>query len=123
MTATTDYEMQATAPVKFSGPFTIRWVWQGTGKTGERDATWKALPAVSKVLAHLADAGRVHSIAVLDRHGNDVTFASDVLPLMEDVAVIHPEPVAPQPTVIQQPWGEEYVCCGGVGGHVGYCGS
>ena len=83
MTTTT---MQATAAAKFNGPFAISYAMtDGTPRT--RTATWRALQSILPALGHLADAGRLHSIMVLGRHGNDVTFSSDVLPLMEDVTV------------------------------------
>ena len=87
MTATV-YTMDETATVKFSGPFTVTYV-RDSGETATRSATWRALHTILPVIGRMADRGKLHSIDVLDRHGNSVVFASDVLPLLEKVTVVH----------------------------------
>lgn len=81
------YTMQETNHDKMHGPFIVRYVMDGRRR--ERTVSrYRALAALLPVLAGLADRGRVTSIAVLDRYGRDVTFGSDILPLLEDVQVI-----------------------------------
>ena len=118
------HTMQATAAVKFSGPFTVRYT-RDNGQAAQRSATWHALQTILPIIGRLADREKVHSIEILDRHGNDVTFSSDILPLMEDVTVTTPS-AGFNPNVIKQPWGTEYACCGGEAGsgqHIGRCGA
>mgnify|MGYP000541163696 CR=1 FL=1 len=92
--------MTETPTIKFSGPFTVRMVTASTGNTTSRTIAWKALPFAARTASRLADRGIVHSIEVLDRHGNDVTFASDILPLLEEITVI-PADKPTQPAVAE----------------------
>lgn len=81
--------MPETSTVKYSGPFTITYNRIATNEEVTRNATWRALQTILPVIGRMIDREQLCNIDVCDRHGNSVVFASDVLPLLVNVTVIH----------------------------------